>query len=71
MPLGPGVYDELCTAVREHTNADGVILIIIRGDQGGGFSCQATLEIQLALPEILRTVANGIEIDLGGPQHTQ
>lgn len=67
MPLGPGKYDDLCTQVREAADARAVILIIIQGKFGGGFCVQAPLEIQLELPNILRTLADGIEIDLGGP----
>jgi len=67
MAIGPGIYDEFCTAVREHTGAAAVILIVIQGNRGGGFSCQAPLEIQFALPKILRTLAESIEIDLARP----
>lgn len=66
MPLGPGKYDELATLAREAAGAEGVILIVINGSQGGGFSCQAPLHIQLALPKILRAVADDIEGVLEG-----
>lgn len=65
MPLGPGRYDDLCTYVREKTGIEegqrgGVVLIVLGGDQGGGFSCQADAETTLALPELLEMVAKSI-----------
>jgi hypothetical protein len=64
MALGPGRYDDLCTEVREKANADGVILIIIEGDRGFGFSVQAPPWVMLKLPETLRRVAQTIADDL-------
>ena len=60
---GPGKYDELCTHVREQTNAEAVIVMVIGGNRGTGFSCQAPLDIQVMLPVILRNVATQIEDD--------
>jgi len=62
--LGPGKYDKEATTIRKATNADGVVLIIIGGNKGDGFSCQASLEVHLTLPEILKNVANQVEEDL-------
>lgn len=61
---GPGKYDAECTRVRDATNADGVILIVIGGTLGQGFSVQAPLEVIARLPETLRDVANQIERQL-------
>lgn len=61
MPLGPGKYDLQCSEVRIATEAAGVILLIIGGNKGTGFSVQANLEVTLKLPEILRIMANEIE----------
>ena len=61
MAIGPGKYDDLCTVVRETANAEGAIIIILNGNQGGGFSCQAPLELTARLPAILRAVADDIE----------
>jgi hypothetical protein len=66
MPIGPGKYDQYCTDVREKTKADAVLLIVIGGDLGGGFSCQADLATTMKLPDILETVAAQIRRD--GPQ---
>lgn len=65
MALGPGKYDHLCTIVRQGTNAEGVIVIVIGGDKGDGFSVQAALGVTQALPELLRRLADNIEADLG------
>lgn len=64
MALGPGKYDTLATMVREATAAAGVVLIVIDGAQGGGFSVQATAAVTLRLPTLLRTLADGVESDL-------
>jgi hypothetical protein len=64
MTIGPGKYDKETTVVMEATNAQGVILIVIGGDRGEGFSVQATLEATLALPMMLRSIADQVEADL-------
>jgi hypothetical protein len=69
MPVGPGKYDEWCTAVRDETHAGAVILIVFQGEHGSGFSVQAPIEVTLRLPAILRDVAAEIERDL--PRLTQ
>ena len=61
MALGPGVYDEETTLLREKTEAKGVVLLIFNGKKGSGFSCQAPFELQLRLPAILREMAEKIE----------
>jgi hypothetical protein len=60
MPLGPGKYDNAATIVREATKAEGVILIVIKGVHGSGFSVQATPEQTASLPDTLEMVANEI-----------
>jgi hypothetical protein len=66
MAIGPGKYDALATIVRESTSAGGVILIVIDGAHGAGFSVQATPEVTAKLPALLRMVADSIERDLRG-----
>ena len=63
--LGPGKYDELCTQAREHAQARGVLLLVIGGTKGSGFSVQADLETTLKVPGILRLLAAQIEADGG------
>lgn len=63
MSFGPGKYDDLVTPIQAATQAHGVILIVIGGNRGEGFACQATLEVTLALPTMLRNIADQIEAD--------
>jgi hypothetical protein len=60
MAIGPGKYDHLCTLARERTGAAGVILLVMHGDQGSGFSCQADAATTMALPDILERIAADI-----------
>lgn len=64
--LGPGKYDPLCTQARETAQARGVIMIVLDGLHGSGFSVQVEgLDITARLPEILRRLAADIEADYG------
>jgi len=65
MPIGPGKYDDICTAARIAANAQAVVLIIAGGNQGAGFSVQAYDPGMLrGLPAVLRDVADEIEKSL-------
>lgn len=64
---GPGKYDDLCTYVREKSDALAVIVLIIGGRLGNGFSVQATHNIEAELPGMLRATAKSIEEDLNRP----
>lgn len=64
--IGPGKYDDVATTVRERTQAEGVIVIILGGDKGHGFSVQADLITTLGLPKMLRLIADQIEQNLEG-----
>ena len=60
MAIGPGKYDNLCTIVREQAgigDQGGVIVIVVGGNKGNGFSCQADVETTLGLPDLLDRVA--------------
>jgi hypothetical protein len=61
MAFGPGKYDDLCSLVRDKAQAMGVLVIVLGGEKGNGFSCQADLATTLMLPDLLRTVADQIE----------
>jgi len=63
MPLGPGKYDAACTAARLATKARGALLIVIDGEHGNGFSCQAEPAVLLTLPELLEDIARRIRAD--------
>lgn len=65
MAIGPGKYDDACSRVREEVglsegDGGGVVLIVIGGHRGSGFSCQADLATTLALPDILENMAKQI-----------
>lgn len=64
MPLGPGKYDEICTLARQAAGSPhGCVLIVFGGNQGHGFSVQATPAVLEELPAILRDIAGQIEAD--------
>jgi hypothetical protein len=64
MALGPGKYDDLATLVRERAAAEGVIVVVIEGVHGSGFSVQASGAVTTRLPTLLRVLADGVEKDL-------
>ena len=61
---GAGKYDPICTAARLATKAEGLLLCVLGGELGDGFSVQATPEQLEKLVPVLRTVADQIEADL-------
>jgi hypothetical protein len=69
MALGPGKYDDLCTYVREQVGigdegtSGGVMLIVLGGNKGNGFACQADLRTTLLLPDLLEDIARQIRRD--------
>ena len=64
MAIGPGKYDKACTVARESTGGIGAVLIVIGGDNGGGFSCQVPPAMMFELPAILETLAAQIRADI-------
>lgn len=57
--FGPGKYDDVCTEVRKRVgiaDVGGVIVIVLGGDKGNGFACQADPLTTLMLPELLDQV---------------
>ena len=64
MAIGPGKYDDLCTHARTEAKAEAAILIIIRGNKGSGFSCQADATTTRALPDMLELLASQIRGDM-------
>ncbi len=65
MSLGPGKYDDACTEAREMTAADLVLLVVMGGASGHGFSVQCVDPIMLQqVPELLRLIADQIEKDI-------
>lgn len=64
MSNGAGIYDEDCGNVREKNNASGVLLIVLGGDKGNGFSIQAEGNIIQNVPEMLESIAKELRSDL-------
>lgn len=65
MSIGPGKYDEACTQALEATGAQSVILIVIGGKEGHGFSCHSTdPDFETQIPMLLYRTAESIEEDL-------
>ena len=64
MAIGPGKYDKLTTKIMDKTGAVGCLLMVFEGEKGSGFSVQAPLEMQIQLPDILRSMAEQIEEDV-------
>lgn len=70
MTIGPGKYDDVCTMARKATGVDktggAVVLIVIGGKHGNGFSMQSDLETLAGLPEMLEELARQIRSDVYG-----
>lgn len=71
MTMGPGKYDDLCSYVREQAGmtedtGGAVVVIVIGGNRGQGFACQADLETAMQLPDMLEQVAKQIRADIAG-----
>jgi hypothetical protein len=64
MSVGPGKYDDEVTLVRERTEAEAVILIVIEGKRGSGFCAQTNSNVAPDLPTLLRHMANLMEADM-------
>jgi len=65
MTLGPGKYDKECTVARESTHAEGVIMIVLNGDRGCGFSAQASPGVLAVMVDLLRNTADQLEASYG------
>jgi hypothetical protein len=62
MALGPGKYDRACSEARKRTGAHTVVLIVVGGVAGNGFSVQSHDPlVQTRLPSVLREIADDIE----------
>lgn len=64
MTVGPGKYDYLATRARLQAESEGIILIVINGKYGSGFSIQADPLVTSRLPLMLRVMADEIEKDM-------
>jgi len=69
MPTGPGKYDLITSFVREQTHAQGVLIIVIEGTEGSGFSAQLPPHLLSDVPRFLREMADEIELSTESPIH--
>lgn len=62
--IGAGRYDPECLAILDKTQAVGVILVVIQGNKGSGFSLNCLdADVIMKLPQTLRMMADEIEAD--------
>jgi len=59
--IGPGRYDEACEQARIATEAQGILLIVLNGNLGSGFSAQLPAAFLHKIPLVLRKLADDIE----------
>ena len=64
MAKGPGIYDHFVTPIREETEADCVMLIVMKSGGESGFSVQSAGKYTYNLPKLLRALADRMESDL-------
>ena len=65
MTTGSGKYDDVCTTVRERTGARCVVIMVVDGDKGNGFSVQCEEAWLKYLPDILQDMAERIRAGQG------
>lgn len=64
--IGPGRYDDVCSVLRKELQADGVVVIVINGCRGSGFSAQADAALMASrVPDALEVVAAEMRRDAG------
>lgn len=61
---GIGKYDDIATELRHKLQAEALMLCVMDGIRGHGFSIQCRPGMAALLPAILRTVADTIEREL-------
>lgn len=69
MATEPGKYDDACTAARimcgvTDETGGGVLLIVIGGKHGPGFSVQADAAVSRSIPALLEGMAQEIRKEL-------
>jgi citrate lyase alpha subunit len=62
--IGPGKYDAEATALIEKYAASGIVLAILSPNGKSGFSVQGTGVALLAVPRLLRDIADELEKDV-------
>lgn len=61
--IGGGKYQAICLAAREAAAAQVVLLIVLKGNKGSGFSVASCDDPKIVreFPNLLRSVANDME----------
>lgn len=68
MTIGAGKYDDLCTIVMEKSEAEAVLVVVLSGNKGHGFSMQMLRpELVKMVPDLLEDVAKQIRSDGSAP----
>lgn len=66
-PEGPGKFDKECEQLLMLNSADAVMVAVLGGPKGSGFSIAVTkwnkAPVMQALPGVLRSIADQIESD--------
>lgn len=62
--LKPGKYDAEAEALLQKLGAEGLILIVVGGQKGSGMSVKSNPVLLAALPGLMRTVADMIELEV-------
>jgi hypothetical protein len=66
MASGPGKYDAICTVARETAGAQALVLIVLNGRHGSGFSVQSTRPLDPpVLVDLLQHVVDQLRKDAG------
>lgn len=66
MAEGPGKYDAACVAAMQATGGTTVVIAVLNGNHGSGFSVNSISRSETAkLPALLRSIADQIE---GNPE---
>jgi hypothetical protein len=65
MPAGPGKYDAECQKVFFDVEAQTVLMVVVRGNKGNGFSVISTdMGLVVKMPGMLRDIADQLQRDL-------
>ncbi len=57
-------YDPELTAVHQTTRAEGLVLVVVKGDRGTACEIRLNPSVASGIPETLRTLAEAIENDI-------
>lgn len=61
----PGRYDDLAIRLLDETKAEAVVLLVLGGAKGNGFSCSVNPGVEIGhadIPDFLRGLADAIQL---------